>query len=414
MGISAEEIKKRAYQLENQIIKDRRHLHQIAEIGTDLPKTSAYIQQRLTEMGISWKACGGALPEKLTADFVEAGFPKMEKATGVLAQIGHGSPCILLRADMDALPLKEDSGLDFQSCSSASHMCGHDSHAAMLLGAAQILKEHEDQLQGSVKLMFQPGEETGAGARIMVENGALTSPKVDVAFGLHVQPTEATGTIGYAAGVNSASLDTFILKIQGSGGHSSQPQLCTDPLMILNQVYQALNLLVTREADPAAMVTLTCGVAKGGTAVNIIPDKAELHIGMRTLDVEAAEHLKQRIPEMIDHYVKAWNGTYELTEFHTPCTFSDQGLCESLVPHLAEIVGADKVHQIPPMTGTEDFGYVTKEVPGMFVFLGAGQRGNAPLHSPKMVLDEAVLPLGAALHANAAAAWLQENGRETV
>lgn len=289
MGISAEEIKKRAYQLENQIIKDRRHLPQIAEIGTDLPKTSAYIQQRLTEMGISWKACGGALPEKLTADFVEAGFPKMEKATGVLAQIGHGSPCILLRADMDALPLKEDSGLEFQSCSSASHMCGHDSHAAMLLGAAQILKEHEDQLHGSVKLMFQPGEETG--------------------------------TIGYAAGVNSASLDTFILNIQGSGGHGSQPQLCTDPLMILNQVYQALNLLVTREADPAAMVTLTCGVAKGGTAVNIIPDKAELHIGMRTLDVEAAEHLKQRIPEMIDHYVKAWNGTYELTEFHTPARF---------------------------------------------------------------------------------------------
>lgn len=365
-------------------------------------------------MGISWKACGGALPEKLTADFVEAGFPKMEKATGVLAQIGHGSPCILLRADMDALPLKEDSGLEFQSCSSASHMCGHDSHAAMLLGAAQILKEHEDQLHGSVKLMFQPGEETGAGARIMVENGALTSPKVDVAFGLHVQPTEATGTIGYAAGVNSASLDTFILNIQGSGGHSSQPQLCTDPLMILNQVYQALNLLVTREADPAAMVTLTCGVAKSGTAVNIIPDKAELHIGMRTLDVEAAEYLKQRIPKMIDHYVKAWNGTYELTEFHTPCTFSDQGLCESLVPHLAEIVGADKVHQIPPMTGTEDFGYVTKDVPGMFVFLGAGQRGYAPLHSLKMVLDEAVLPLGAALHANTAAAWLQENGRETV
>lgn len=240
-------------------------------------------------MGISWKACGGALPEKLTADFVEAGFPKMEKATGVLAQIGHGSPCILLRADMDALPLKEDSGLEFQSCSSASHMCGHDSHAAMLLGAAQILKEHEDQLHGSVKLMFQPGEETG--------------------------------TIGYAAGVNSASLDTFILNIQGSGGHGSQPQLCTDPLMILNQVYQALNLLVTREADPAAMVTLTCGVAKGGTAVNIIPDKAELHIGMRTLDVEAAVHLKQRIPEMIDHYVKAWYGTYELTEFHTPARF---------------------------------------------------------------------------------------------
>lgn len=412
MRISAEDIKKRAHELKDQILKDRRHLHQIPEIGTDLPKTSAYIQQRLTEMGIPWEECGGALPRQLTEDFVEAGFPRMEKATGVLARIGKGSPCILLRADMDALPMKEDSGLDFQSCGNTGHMCGHDSHAAMLLGAARILKEMEDQLQGTVKLMFQPGEETGAGARILVENGALTSPKVDAAFGLHVQPTEKTGTVGYAAGVNSASLDTFILKIRGRGGHSSQPQLCTDPLMILNQVYQALNLLVTREADPAAMVTLTCGVARGGTAVNIIPDRAELHIGMRTLDVEAAKHLKQRIPEVIDHYVKAWNGEYDLTVFHTPCTFSNPNFCERAVPYMSEIVGEENVHQIPPMTGTEDFGYVTKEVPGMFVFLGAGQPGNAPLHSPNMVLDEEVLPVGAALHANVAAAWLQEKGKE--
>lgn len=410
--ISAQEIKSRAYQIQEQITQDRRNLHQIPEIGTDLPQTSAYIKKRLDEMGIAWKDCGGALPAQLTEDYVQAGFPRMEKETGVTAVIGKGEPCILLRADMDALPICEDNDLAFRSTNGKGHMCGHDSHAAMLLGAAHILKGMESQLKGSVKLMFQPGEETGAGARLMVEDGALQDPKVDAAFGLHVQPTEATGHVGYTNGVNSASLDTFILKIHGKGGHSSQPQLCTDPLMVMNQVYQALNLLVGRETDPAAMVALTCGVAKGGTAVNIIPNEAELHIGVRTLDVAAAEHLKKRIPQLIDHYVKAWDAEYDLTVFHTPCTFTDQTLCGQLVPSIGDIVGEKQIKEIPPMTGTEDFGYVTREVPGMFAFIGAGKVGNAPLHSPHMVLDEAVLPIGAAVYAHVAISWLNQYGKE--
>ena len=408
MAVSAEEIKSRAYEIREQITADRRCLHRIPEIGTDLPQTCAYIAKRLDEMDIAWEACGGPLPEQMTRDYMEAGFPRMERATGITAVIGQGSPCILLRADIDALPVKEDNELEYRSTCGAGHMCGHDSHAAMLLGAARILKEMEDRLAGTVKLLFQPGEETGAGARLMVENGVLEDPHVDAAFGLHVQPVDPTGEVGYAVGVNSSSLDTFILKIHGRGGHSSQPQLCTDPLMIMNQVYQAVNLLVTREADPAAAVALTCGVAKGGTAVNIIPDEAELHIGLRTQDVAAAEHLKQRIPELIDHYVKAWNGTYDLTVFHTPCTYSDAGFCSRVVPYIREVTGEDGVRQIPPMSGTEDFGYITAEVPGMFGFIGAGRPGNAPLHSPQMVLDEDVLPIGAAIHANVAASWLEE------
>ena len=396
MAVSAEEIKSRAYEIREQITADRRY------------QTCAYIAKRLDEMGIAWEACGGPLPEQMTRDYMEAGFPRMERATGITAVIGQGSPCILLRADIDALPVKEDNELEYRSTCGAGHMCGHDSHAAMLLGAARILKEMEDRLAGTVKLLFQPGEETGAGARLMVENGVLEDPHVDAAFGLHVQPVDPTGEVGYAVGVNSSSLDTFILKIHGRGGHSSQPQLCTDPLMIMNQVYQAVNLLVTREADPAATVALTCGVAKGGTAVNIIPDEAELHIGLRTQDVAAAEHLKQRIPEVIDHYVKAWNGTYDLTVFHTPCTYSDAGFCSRVVPYIREVTGEDGIRQIPPMSGTEDFGYITAEVPGMFGFIGAGRPGNAPLHSPQMVLDEDVLPIGAAIHANVAASWLEE------
>ena len=259
MSISAEEIRKRAEGIRGQITEDRRNLHRIPELGMDLPQTSSYIRKRLDEMGIPWQDCGGHLPEKMTKDFMEAGFPRMERAIGVTAVIGKGSPCILLRADMDALPIREESDLEFKSCNGYGHMCGHDSHAAMLLGAAQILKDMEDSLKGSVKLVFQPGEETGAGARMLVENGLLENPKVDAAFGIHVQPVTGTGEVGYSVGVNSSSLDTFILKIKGRGGHSSQPQLCIDPLMIMNQVYQAVNLLVTREADPAAMVARKAG-----------------------------------------------------------------------------------------------------------------------------------------------------------
>lgn len=406
MTTSTGQIRKMAQNIREQIIKDRRFLHQIPEIGTDLPETSAYIKKRLDEMGIAWKDCGGPLPAVMTEDYIAAGFPRMEKETGVVATIGRGSPCFLLRADIDALPVREDNDLDFKSTNGFGHMCGHDAHAAMLLGAAQILKELEEQIPGTVKLMFQPGEETGAGARLMVEDGLLNDPEPDAAFAIHVQPGDTTGHAGYAVGVNSASLDTFILKIKGKGGHSSQPQFCTDPLMVMNQVYQAVNLLVGRETDPAAMVALTCGVAKGGAAVNIIPDEAELHIGVRTLNVEAAEHLKKRIPELIDHYVKAWNAEYSLTTFHTPCTLTNELLCQELVPCLREVLGGSNIHQIPAMSGTEDFGYVTEKVPGMFVFLGAGAPGNAPLHSPQMVLDEDVLPLGAALHASAAMSWL--------
>lgn len=402
-------IRQMAQDLREQLVKDRRYLHQIPEIGTNLPETSAYIKKRLDEMGIPWKDCGGPLPEKMTEDYMAAGFPRMEKETGVIASIGSGEPCILLRADMDALPIKEDTPLEFKSVNGYGHMCGHDAHAAMLLGAAQILKQMEDSLPGTVKLMFQPGEETGAGARLMVEDGLLENPAPGAAFGIHVQPSDTTGQAGYAMGVNSASLDTFILKIRGNGGHSSQPQLCTDPLIVMNQVYQAVNLLVGRETDPAAMVALTCGVAKGGAAVNIIPDEAELHIGVRTLNVEAAEHLKKRIPELIDHYVKAWNADYTLTTFHTPCTLTNELLCQELVPCLKEVLGGSNVHQIPAMSATEDFGYVTEKVPGMFVFLGAGAPDSAPLHSPQMVLDEDVLPLGAALHANVAISWLKSH-----
>ena len=243
----------------------------------------------------------------------------------------------------------------------------------------------------------------------MVQSGVLKNPDVDAALGIHIYSNRTVGEVTYSKGINSASLDTYIVKIKGQGGHSSQPHLCIDPLMIMNQVYQAVNLLVTRETDPQAMVALTCGVAKGGSAVNIIPEKAEVHIGVRTLNREARNHLKQRIPELVDCYVKAWRGEYELTRFETPSTYSDEAFCEQLLPFVEEVVGKQNVRIQPPMQGTEDFGYVTEQVPGMYLCLGDGEVGAPPLHNAKMMLREEAFTKGAAIYANCAVEWLKKH-----
>lgn len=269
--------------IQDQIVADRRYLHQIPEVGMDLPESAAYIEKRLSEMGIPSHRCG-VMPDEIRKKYVAMGFPDMAASTGVVATIGSGSPCILLRADFDALPMEEINDLPFCSKRKASHMCGHDTHAAMLLGAAKLLKDHESELKGTVKLMFQPGEEMGYGSKTMIDDGLLENPKVDAAFALHIFSTTPVGEVTYCTGVTSSSLDSFIVNIQGKGGHSSTPQLSIDPLMIANQIYTAANMLMTREVDPKATATLSAGVLRSGTAVNILPDTATLQMGMRTYD----------------------------------------------------------------------------------------------------------------------------------
>lgn len=321
-----------ALSIREQITEDRHNLHKNPEIGFDLPQTAAYVQKRLSEMGIESQICGGPIDDNIRKNFVFAGFPDMAASTGVVAVIGKGEPCILLRADMDALPMAETPGLvDFASeIPGRAHMCGHDAHTAMLLGAAKILKDREDELCGTVKLMFQTGEECGCGSRFMIEHGVLENPAVDAAFAIHVMANQDVGTVGYTPGITSAAMDTFMIKIKGRGGHTSTPQLCIDPLMIANQLYTTLNLLSCREIDPRETVALS----------------------------------------------------------------------------------AEKVCRIPCMAGTEDFGYVGEKVPSMFVTLGVGSPDAAPMHNPNMVVDEEMLPYGAAIHANVAINWLKNNRKQ--
>ena len=261
--------------LQDEIVADRRALHQIPEVGMSLPETRAYVTARLDELGIAWRPCGVVSPQ-ITESYERLGYHDITESTGVVAMVGHGGPCILLRADMDALPIVEENDLPFCSTRPCSHMCGHDAHVAMLLAAARILKRHEDELPGTVKLMFQPGEELGYGSKTMIDDGLLEDPPVDVAFALHVIANAPVGRVTYTPGVASASLDTFGVRIQGRGGHTSAPQQCVDPLMVANQIYQAANLFMTREIDPSASITLSCGTMHGGTVPNVLPDTAEL------------------------------------------------------------------------------------------------------------------------------------------
>lgn len=396
--------------LQEQIVADRRYLHQIPEVGMDLPESAAYIEKRLVEMGIESHRCG-VMEESVRQKYIKMGFPDMRASTGVVATIGSGSPCILLRADFDALPMEEINDLPFCSKRNASHMCGHDTHAAMLLGAAKLLKDHESELKGTVKLMFQPGEEMGYGSKTMIDDGLLENPKVDAAMAIHIFSTTPVGQVTYCSGVASSSLDTFAIHIQGKGGHSSTPDLCVDPIMIANQIYTALNMLMTREVSPQAVATLSGGVMRSGTAVNIIPDTADLQVGLRTYNVEARKHVLERLPEIVDAYAKAWHGEYEITMFNCPCTFTDETTTKELLESVAEMVGEENIQAMHPMAGTEDFSYVAEQVPSTFLVLGAGGPEQYPHHNPRMVLDESVFYQGAAIHANCAIEWLNKHSK---
>lgn len=391
---------------EDKIIEDRRHLHQYPELGFELPETQKYIQKRLDEMGIIHESCG-LLTSETSQKYANAGFEKQDKCTGVVATIGEGAPCILLRADMDALPIQEEVDSPFKSKKEGlMHACGHDSHTAMLLGAAQILKNHEDKIQGTVKLLFQPGEEWGYGSKLMIDDGVLENPKVDAAFGIHIMPDQEAGTLSVHKGTFSQAMDTYIVEIKGSGGHSSQPHKTIDPNMIMNQLYTSLNLMFTREVDPAQEVTFSIGSMSGGTVTNVIPETATLSGNMRSYHQETRDHFCKRIPEMIDHVVKSWRGEYTITEFHTPTSYNNPEFIDEILPSLEGIMKKENIVDNGVLSGSEDFSYISQNVPSAFVVLGTGSEGEAPVHNSKMKQNEEIFKYGAALHAKTALEWL--------
>lgn len=386
---------KRALELNDETIAHRRFFHKNAETGLNIPVAVEYVMKKLTEFGLKPKKCG----------------------YGVSALLGKGEKTLLLRADMDALPMPEESGEEF-ACPTGqqAHACGHDFHAAMLLTAAKILKENEDRLCGKVKFMFQPAEETFEGSKNMIENGILENPKPDAALAFHVAPGNLPiGLFMYnSGGVMMSSVDGFRITVTGKGGHGAYPNLTVDPIHTAVQIYTALEGLIARNSNPEKNCVLTVGKFQSGNAANIIPDTAVLEGTLRTNDKHERELLVGKIRE-------AANGIAEINGAKadiTPLSEVPPLICDSKFTE--QIAGFMQEMNIPGMTpypnmqanASEDFAVIAEKIPSAFIYLSAGfpdERGAYSAHNPKVRFNEEVCPIGASTLTHCAVRWLEEN-----
>jgi len=385
----------RALELKDETIANRRHIHKNAETGLDLPKTKAYVMEKLTEYGLEPKDCG----------------------YGVTATLGKGGKVLLLRADMDALPMPEESGEEF-ACPTGkeAHTCGHDFHAAMLLTAAKMLKEKEDTLEGTIKFMFQPAEETFEGSKNMIENGILENPPVDVALAYHVSPGKMPiGLFMYNdKDTMMYSVDGFKITIHGKGSHGAYPHVGVDPINIGVHIHLALQELIARESDPTHSCVLTIGQFAGGTAANIIPETAVLQGTIRTNKPEARELLVRRMKEVAEKTAAVYNGTVDIEMIsEVPPLICNPKLTDEVVGYMQEL-GIPGLTPYPGISASasEDFAVIAEKVPSTFMYLSAGyldERGQYPAHHPKAQFNEDVCPIGAACLAHCASQWLKNN-----
>ena len=385
----------RALTLKEETVAHRRFFHVNAEVGLNMPKGQAYVLEELKKLGIEASPCGH----------------------GVTATIGNGGKCLLLRADMDALPMGEESGLDF-ACPTGTeaHTCGHDFHVAMLLTAAKMLKENEANLEGTVKLMFQPAEETFEGAKDMIENGILENPAPDAALAYHV--TSGKMPVGIYMYNNAStmmfSVDGFKITVKGRGAHGAYPHASIDPINIAVHIYTALEALIAREVDPAKANLLTIGKFSAGTASNIIPESAELQATLRSNDKASRELLLRRMKEIAVKTAETYGGSAEIEMLsEVPPLICNPKLTDEFVGYMKDmnIPGAMPYPGISA-SASEDFASIADKIPGTFMYLSAGfldDRGSAPAHNPKVQFNEDVCPIGAACYAHCATEWLKNN-----
>lgn len=386
---------KRSEELFEETVENRRHLHQTPELGLELPETTAFIMEKLTEIGYDPKPCGG----------------------GVVACVGKtGGKTVLLRGDVDALPMKEESGLPFASQRENAHTCGHDIHGAMLLTAAKMLKENEASLKGTVKLMFQPGEETFTGANAMIADGVLENPKPDAALGYHVGSGSApVGLFIYnRESTLQNSSDNFRIDIQGKGGHGASPNECIDPVNIAAHIILALESVIAREVKSTQASVLTIGKVVAGNAGNIIPDTAELYGTLRCDSKEEREFLLRRLDEVVEMTAKTYRGSAKVTIVAgTPPLICDPQMVDDFVSYMKELdVPGQCEYNGMHVTSSDDMAMVLSEIPGAYMFLSAGftdGRETYNQHHPKVEFNEEVMKSGAAYLAHCATRWLEEH-----
>ena len=389
---------KRATEINPEVIANRRYLHQHPELAFDLDNTVRFVKEKLTEMGYAPVDCGDH---------------------GVVALAGGRKPgkCILIRADMDALPMKEESGLEFSSLTdSAAHTCGHDTHTAMLLGAAKLLKEMEDEIPGTVKLMFQPAEEMGTGAENMLKAGVLENPHVDASFGIHIFAAVPAGVLVYANGPMLSSCDVFEITVKGKGGHGSMPNDTVDPIMVGAHILTALESINSREIAPDSFGVLTVGCFQSGSKFNIIPDTAFMTGTIRTFDSEVREFIKKRLTELAEGTARAYRAEATVSFPTQICAVNtDKDVARIVGESVAAAVGAPRViGNFKPIAGSEDFGYITSEVPSTFFGLGGCPTDYPayPQHSPNIRFNEDAFPVGVAAYVSGAIGWLQSQAKE--
>ena len=391
-----------------QVVELRRTLHRWPEVGNELPRTREHVLGAID-----------GLPVDVTLH---------ESTSGVTALLtgGRRGPTVLLRGDMDALPLHEDTGLDFTSAvDGAMHACGHDTHTAMLVGAARLLSDRRDELAGRVLFMFQPGEEGHHGARFMLDEGLLDVPPladgspspVTGAFAVHITSTLPSGWIGSRGGPLLASSDRLLVTVTGRGGHASEPYRALDPIPVACEIVQALQTMVTRSIDVFDPGVVTVARITAGTTNNVIPETAEIEGTVRAVSEKTRSRLHDGIRRVVDGTAAAHGATVDvLIEPGYPVTVNDQEFAATALGVAEQVVGSDKVVRQPhPIMGAEDWSYVLQRVPGAMVFLGGTDADRdlataAPNHSNLVVFDEQAMVNGVATYAAVALHHLNGSG----
>lgn len=384
-----EQLLQEAKHMEEELVSWRHSLHQIPELGLHLPQTTAFIKEKLTEMDIE--------------------FQEYEECSCITAVLGQGGHCFLLRSDMDALPMPEESCETFASKNGCMHACGHDLHAAILLGAAKLLKMHEKELCGKVKLLFQSGEETFEGAKTAIDAGILEKPHVDAAFAMHVASVLPTGSIIYGS-YPMAAVYGFRITLTGKGTHGSTPQMGIDPINTGVHVYLALQELIAREVSPTEEAVLTIGRFDAGKVSNVIPERAILEGTLRTFKPEVRDMLIRRIQEVTESVAKTYR-----TELHfevlsdVPPVTCYKTLNEEVL-HSIETLDS-RLNLLPyyHVMGSEDFAFISERVPSSYFGLGAAIQDKSQWlgqHNPKVRFTDDCLVTGATVYAKVAMDWL--------
>ena len=392
------EIINEARELKEELINIRRTIHESPEVGSSLPNTKAFVMNKLKEYGYE---------------------PKEICESGIVATIegNKKGKTFLLRADMDALPVNEETTCEFKSTNGCMHACGHDMHTTMLLGAAKLLKENQSKINGTVKLVFQPDEEGFTGAKKMIKAGVLKDPDVDAAMAMHVHSGTPSNVLLCGLGTTIAGCNKFKIVVKGAGCHGAMPHLGVDPINIAVHIYLSLQEIISREIsateEPAV---LTIGKFAAGDAPNVIPNEVVMEGTLRSLNKELSERIFKRMNDIVVSTAKMFRGEGELIELASaPPLSNDINLAKEVTSYIKDLLGEKSVILFEKGgMGSEDFASYSYEVPSVYVMLGAGTKDENPLygeamHNPKVVFNEDILVTGAAIHAYSAIMWLKNN-----